>query len=170
MKKFTDSENSRRQKTLNMQQWVTVPKLKTRSVLLFPFLLQFSPGHCVRLWRSTAFSLATQSTEMWMCPRPLAASFNSGPSTPTWTVYITTTATETVSITTATPSPATLPQWAGYHIMIKTGSDVTDWRTLYKTFGYGNAAHSGHISDVQTVCNQPVCFASMWHLVVGLSE
>lgn len=117
---------------------------------LFYSLPQFSPGHCVRWWRSTAFSLATQSTEMRMRPRPLAASFNTGPSTPTWTVCITTTATETVSITTATPSPATLPQWAGYHIMTKTGIDVTDWRTLYQTLDYGNAAHSGHISDVQT--------------------
>ncbi len=97
---------------LNMQTEM-MKRLSTRSVLLFPSLLQFSPGHCARWWRSTASSLATQSTGMWACPPPLTASFGSGPSTPTWTLYITTTATETASIITEIPSRATPPLWGG---------------------------------------------------------
>ncbi len=91
-----------------------IERLSIRSVLLFPSLLQFSPGHCARWWRSTASSLATQSTGMWTCPPPLTASFGSGPSTPTWTLYITTTATEPASIITEIPSRATL-RWITHH-------------------------------------------------------
>lgn len=83
------------------------------TVLIFPSLLQFSPGHCARWWRCTASSLATQSTGMWTCRLPLTASFGSGPSTPTWTLYITTTATEMASIITEIPSQATPPHWGG---------------------------------------------------------
>ncbi len=120
-----------------------IERLSIRSVLLFPSLLQFRPGHCARWWRSTASSLATQSTGMWTCPPPLTASFGSGPSTPTWTLYITTTATEPASIITEIPSRATL-RWITHH------EKDRKWchGLAHIVSDQGIAAHSGHWQEV----------------------